>query len=79
MNNDYNINKSIQIITQYMAESLMRTKGCTENQAIQFLITTHTYQLLRNKKTKLYAESPEYVMDMLKDEISQNWESWYKI
>lgn len=32
--------------------------------------------MLQNKKTELYAESPEYVLDMLRDELSGDWEKW---
>ena len=76
---EYDINNSIHVITQYLIENLGRTQRYTVDQAIKFLLGTHTYKLLRNKKSRLYAEFPEYVMDMLKNEIDQDWDEWLKI
>lgn len=40
------------------------------------LLKTMTYELLQDKESGLYAESPEYVWRTLQDEESDNMESW---
>lgn len=70
------INRAIRIITRYIVKELIKEKNCNENEAFQYLIKTGTYKMLQNKKTELYAESPEYVLDMLRDELSGDWEKW---
>lgn len=70
------INRAIRIITRYIVKELIKEKNCNENEAFQYLIKTGTYKILQNKKTELYAESPEYVLDMLRDELSGDWEKW---
>lgn len=42
------------------------------------LLKTMTYESLQDKELKLYAESPEYVWNMLNDEKNGNMESWIK-
>ena len=74
-----NINNSIRVIIRCLVENLVVSYDYTENQAILFLIITHTYALLMNRKSRLYAEFPEYVMDMLKNEMNQDWDEWLKI
>lgn len=73
-----NINKSIQVISLYLVRRLSEENNCTEEAALKRLLKTMTYELLQNKESELYAESPEYVWDMLKDEKSGNMEAWIK-
>lgn len=37
-----------------------------------------TYELLQDRESGLYAESPEFVCSMVKDEENGNLESWIK-
>lgn len=76
---DTNINKSIAVIARYLVQETMKWKQCDENTALEIVVPTHTYTLLYDKKSKLFAESPEYVFDMLKDELKGDFESWMKI
>ena len=70
------INRSIRIIIKYIVKELAREINHSKNDIFQYLIKTGTYKMLQNKKTELYAESPEYVLDMLRDELSGDWERW---
>lgn len=47
-------------------------------EALKKLLKTMTYELLQDKESGLYAESPEYVWSMLQNEESDNIESWIK-
>lgn len=71
-----NINKSIQIISFYLVQRLSKDKDCTQEKALQYLLKTMTYDLLQDRNSELYAESPEYVWSMLQDEENGNMEKW---
>lgn len=71
-----NINKSIQAISVYLVHRLSQEENCPEGAALTKLLKTMTYELLQDKASKLYAESPEYVWNMLTDEKEKNWEGW---
>ncbi len=43
---------------------------------LQYLLKTMTYDLLQDRNSELYAESPEYVWSMLQDEENGNMEKW---
>ena len=73
-----NINKSIQAISFYLVKSISRARNCTEEDALKSLLKTSTYELLQDKDSRLYAEAPEYVYSMLKDEQDGNVESWIR-
>lgn len=73
-----NINKSIQVISLYLVHRISEEKNCSNEIALKKLLKTMTYELLQDKESELYAESPEYVWSMLKDEESGNIESWIK-
>ncbi|MCM1296974.1 MAG: hypothetical protein NC311_15660 [Muribaculaceae bacterium] len=45
---------------------------------MKLLLKTSTYELLQDKDSRLYAEAPEYVYSMLKDEQNGNVESWIR-
>ena len=51
---------------------------CSDEEALKKLLKTMTYDLLQDRNSGLYAESPEYVWSMLQDEESGNMESWIK-
>ncbi|MCD8130169.1 MAG: hypothetical protein LUE16_02640 [Lachnospiraceae bacterium] len=75
---DVNINKSIQSISFYLVQRMSREDGCSEEDALKKLLRTSTYELLYDKESGLYAESPEYVWSMLKEEEKGNMEAWRK-
>ena len=73
-----NINKSIQAISLYLVHRISEEENCSNEEALKKLLKTMTYELLQDKESSLYAESPEYVWSMLKDEEYDNLESWIK-
>lgn len=73
-----NINKSIQAISLYLVHRICEEENCSNEEALKKLLKTMTYELLQDRESGLYAESPEYVWSMLKDEEHDNLESWVK-
>ena len=73
-----NINKSIQAISVYLVHRISEKDNCSEETALKKLLKTMTYDLLQDRNSELYAESPEYVWSMLRDEEEGNLESWLK-
>lgn len=71
-----NINKSIQAISRYLVHRISEEEKCSNDEALKKLLKTVTYEMLQDKETGLYAESAEYVWNMLKDEANGNLESW---
>lgn len=71
-----NINKSIQAISVYLVHSISEEENCSNEDALKKLLKTMTYELLQDKDSELYAESPEYVRSMLQDEKHGNIQSW---
>lgn len=70
-----NINKSIQAISVYLVHCISKEQNCSEEDALKKLLKTMTYELLQDRETGLYAESSEYVWNMLKDEENSKLES----
>lgn len=73
-----NINKSIQAISLYLVHRISEEENCSYEDALKKLLKTMTYELLQDRESGLYAESPECVWNMLRDEESGNIESWMK-
>ena len=73
-----NVNKSIQVISLYLVHRISEAENCSNEDALKKLLKTMTYELLQDKESELYAESPEYVWSMLDDEKNGNIESWIK-
>lgn len=73
-----NVNKSIQVISLYLVHRISEEENCSTEEALKKLLKTITYELLQDRETGLYAESPEYVWNMLQDEEIGNIESWIK-
>ena len=73
-----NINKSIQAISIFLVHRIIEESNCSQDMALKKLLKTMTYEILQNKDSGIYAESPEYVWSMLKDEESGNIDSWIK-
>lgn len=74
-----NINKSIQVISIYLVHRISDEENCSNEAALKKLLKTMTYELLQDKESELYAESPEYVWSMLNDEKNENFESWIEV
>lgn len=73
-----NINKSIQSISLYLVHRISDEQHCDKEEAFKKLLKTMTYELLQDKTSGLYAESPEYVWNMLQDEENGNMEEWIR-
>ena len=73
-----NINKSIQAISLYLVHRISEEENCSNEVALKKLLKTMTYELLQDKESELYAESPEYVWSMLEGEKNGGIESWIK-
>lgn len=73
-----NVNKSIQAISLYLVHRISEEEHCSSEEALKKLLKTITYELLQDRETSLYAESPEYVWTMLHNEECGNMESWIR-
>lgn len=74
-----NINQSIQAISFYLIRRMSNERQCSEEDALKETLKTMTYELLQDRESGLYAESPEYVWSMLQDEVSGNIKSWIDV
>lgn len=72
----HNINKSMQALSVSLVYRLSREENCSNEEALKKLLKSMTYELLQDKESGLYAESPEYVWSMYQDERNGNMESW---
>lgn len=72
------IEKSISVITEYLVKQICIKYKCSEDKALCDLIKTSTYALLQSKSSKLYAESPEYVFNLLTDELNDGIDTCLK-
>ncbi len=73
-----NMNKSMQAISLYLVRRISKEIQCSDEDALKKLLKTMTYELLQDKESGLFAQSPEYVWSMLQDEESGNIQSWIK-
>ncbi|MCM1237289.1 MAG: hypothetical protein NC489_45050 [Ruminococcus flavefaciens] len=69
---------SIQAISLYLVHRISEEENCSNEAALKKLLKTMTYELLQDKTSELYAESPEYVWSMVSDEKNGDMESWIK-
>ena len=76
---ELDIAKSIQMLTFFLVKYIQEKNGCSQEQALQCLMQTVTYETLIDKNTKLFCESKEYVLDMLNNELSNNVTDWMKV
>ena len=74
-----NIDRSIRAITKHLVVKLAKRLGISEDKALSMLMKTMTYELLQDRKSYLYAESAEYVYDMLDAELTHDIERWKKL
>lgn len=76
---EVDIAKSIQAITFFLVKYIQKDRKCTQDEALRFLVSTVTYETLNDKDSKLFCESKEYVLDMLKNELANNTVRWMEI
>ena len=74
-----NIDRSIRAITKELVVKLAKRLGISKDKALSMLMKTLTYKLLQDRKSYLYAESAEYVYDMLDAELTHDIERWKKL
>ncbi|MBR3469318.1 MAG: hypothetical protein IKH28_06455 [Lachnospiraceae bacterium] len=72
MNTGADQKKAMRNIAAYLAEYIMKSKGCSRDQAVEELIKTTVYEALMDPDTDLYLESRESVLDILKEELAGN-------
>ncbi len=60
----------IEHITQELVEQMMEEHGMTMQEAMDIIYGSHTYEKLENPRTGLFYQSPVYLMDILKDEVT---------
>jgi len=73
------IDLSKTAIITYVVKEVVKLNSVSTEEAIAGFMTTKTYKLLQSEKSKLYTESPEYVLDMLQSELSGDIVNWLKI
>ena len=73
------INIAIESLTAQVADSYAESHGIPVTDALQFFMTTKTFELLLNPKSYLYLETAPYVEDMLNAELSGDWDSWMEV
>jgi len=76
---EHTVSFCIDALTARISEEYAKKNGLSNTEALQFFMSTKTYELLINPKSYLYLESMEYVFDMLDAELSEDWERWYQI
>lgn len=64
--------KAMRSIAVFLVEYIMNDKGCSRDEAVEFLIKTTVYAALMDADTDLYLESREAVLDILKEELAGN-------
>ena len=65
--------------TVRIAEEYAKKNTLSNTDALRFFMSTKTYELLIDPESYLYLESPEYILDMLDAELSEDWDRWYQI
>jgi len=64
--------KNTRAIVVFLVEYLMKEKGCSRDEAVEFLLKTTTYAALMEEETELYLEPRESALDILKEELAGN-------
>ncbi|MDR1329755.1 MAG: hypothetical protein LBK23_09165 [Oscillospiraceae bacterium] len=77
--NEGMINIAIEALTAQVADSYAEAQGIPVTEALQFFMTTKTFELLINPKSYLCLETAPYVEDMLNAELSGDWDSWMEV
>jgi hypothetical protein len=77
--NDNVVEVCIESIAAQVADAYAEKHIIAVTDAMRLFMTTKTYELLTNPKSYLYLEAASYVEDMLKAELSGDWESWLEV
>ena len=72
MSTGINKKRVMRSIAAFLVEYIMSDKGCSRDEAVEFLIKTTVYEALMDEETDLYLESRESVLDILKEELAGN-------
>ena len=64
--------KAMRNIAVFLVEYIMKDKGYSRDEAVEFLMKTAVYAALMDEETDLYLESRESVLDILKEELAGN-------
>ncbi|MDR0852992.1 MAG: hypothetical protein LBN34_01315 [Clostridiales Family XIII bacterium] len=62
-----------------VVEKYAEDNDVSETNALRYIISTKTYELLIAPESYLYLESVEYVLDMLASEEHGDWERWLAV
>jgi len=69
----------VDIMATKLAEIIAAKKNIDKNDAIKELMKTKTYNLLLNQKSRLYAESVEYIFEMIEAEWNNDYEKFLEV
>lgn len=58
--------------TQALLKIIIEDRNITIQEAMDILYSSNTFELLCDLETHLYYESPAYLYEMLKEELSNN-------
>ena len=72
MSTGINKKRVMRSIAAFLVEYIMSDKGCSRDEAVEFLIKTTVYEALMDEETDMYLESMESVLDILKEELAGN-------
>jgi len=64
--------KAMRNIAVFLVEYIMKDKGYSRDEAVEFLMKTTVYAALMDEETDLYLESRESILDILKEELAGN-------
>ena len=64
--------KAMLNIAVFLVEYIMKDKGYSRDEAVEFLMKTAVYAALMDEETDLYLESRESILDILKEELAGN-------
>ena len=73
------ISVAIESLIAQVVDGYAESNGISVTEAMQFFMTTKTFELLINPKSYLYLETTAYVEDMLKAELVEDWDSWMEV
>ena len=66
------LNYLVECTTQDLIVYLIEDRNISQDEAMDIVYNSKTYDLLCNLETHLYRESPAYVYEMLKEELANN-------
>ncbi|MDR1396559.1 MAG: hypothetical protein LBJ14_02335 [Desulfarculales bacterium] len=69
----------IKVLTANVAEELADIMDKPTTIALRDFMATKTYNVLMKPGSLLYRESPAYVVDMVKSEMSGDWQRWLEV